>query len=151
MPQTDGVLYAALSPASAIAEAIQVYRNQSLTDADFEIGEGKIQSLARLKLSPAARLIDLTDARELARRSIRPADVVTHERSVSRRLALSLFEEGVEGFLWWSALEAAWTNVTLFQSRAARKLRLLKPIHPLTVQLPELKDAARFLKIRLLR
>jgi hypothetical protein len=149
IPQRSGVFYAALSATSAIAEAIQVYRNQTLTANDFELEGNRIQAMARLTLSSASRLVDLTDAKELAHRSIRPADVATHDRSVTQRLAIAVFNEGADGFLWWSALEASWTNVTLFQNRVTRKLRLAEPPTPLTAELPELRAAARLLRIRL--
>jgi hypothetical protein len=149
IPERDGVLYVALNAVSAVAEAIQAYRNQMVDNEDFEIEGHKIQALSSMESIRKLRLIDLTDPRELARRSIRPAQVATRDRSVTQQLALSLFEERVDGFLWWSTLEAAWTNATLFQGRVMKKLRLSHAVKPLSIDLPEVVAAARHLNIRL--
>jgi len=148
LPQQDGVFYVSTDPISAVAEAIQMYRNQTLNDIDFRIEDKRVQALAHFR-SARLRLVDLTDSNELARRQIRPATVATHDRLVTQRLALSIFEEGADGFLWWSTLEARWTNATLFQSRLRKKMHLAPPVLPLSIQLPELRFAAQFLKIRL--
>jgi len=149
IPTVDGVLYASLSPVAAVAEAIQVYRNQSLSDDDFIFDDGRQQALAHFSLSEKARLVDLTDSRELAKRNLRPAEIATFDRTVTHRVAQSLHEEKCDGFLWWSALEASWTHVVLFQSRIQKKLKWVKPIQILRTTTPDVMAAAQFLKIRL--
>jgi hypothetical protein len=149
IPQEDGVLYTSLSATSAVAEAIQFYRNEILDDRDFEIHEDMHQALFHIKAISRLHLADLTDPQELVRRAITPTQVATHDRSMTQRLALELYQEGLDGFLWWSTLEASWTNATLFQSRAIKKLRLVQKSKRLTTKLPELMEAARFLNIRL--
>ena len=62
---------------------------------------------------------------------------------------MQLFEEGVDGFLWWSSLEASWTNAEREprDPRPKEKLKLVEPLVPLTTHLPSVQQAASRLKI----
>jgi hypothetical protein len=149
IPSLDGVFYVTLNAASAIAENIQGFRNQSLTDTDFYIEEDKIQALAHIALAESAALVDLNDPAQLLKRHLKPSDIATGDRALTRRVCAQLHAEGVDGFLWWSSLEASWTNATLFQSRVKKKLKLMGPIQPLTTSLPSVREAAARLRIRM--
>jgi hypothetical protein len=92
---------------------------------------------------------DLDDPAELVQRDLRPSAVATHPRDATRRMALRIFEEGVQGFGWWSTLEASWANVTLFAERAAPSLRVEGDLEPLSVDHPAVWVAADALGIRL--
>ena len=69
-------------------------------------------------------------------------------RSVTQRIAASVFEEGAGGLLWWSTLEAEWANVTLFHERALPHVSIAAPPRTLTTGMPEVRQAAAFLGIR---
>ena len=70
-----------------------------------------------------------------------------HRSAVTQRLALKLYELGVDGFLWWSSLHSAWTNATLFQKRALKKLTIEGPITPLSIKMKEFAQAAKTLGV----
>ena len=75
--------------------------------------------------------------------------VATGRRPVTQRIAASIFDEGVAGFLWGSTLEASWTNVTLFYERAPPHLSIVSPPQRLSVRLPEVREAADRIGVRI--
>jgi hypothetical protein len=75
--------------------------------------------------------------------------VATRDRASTRAIALRIFEEGAQGFVWWSTLEASWPNATLFAERAAPHLRLAAEPELLSVQHPTLRAAAEAIGVRL--
>lgn len=87
-------------------------------------------------------LLDLDDPAILGTRGLRPSEVATRVRKHTQRMAMSLYEDGVLGFEWWSTIEASWINVTLFEERAARHLRLEGEPEPLTLDHPAVQNAA---------
>ncbi len=62
-------------------------------------------------------------------------------------MALGLFSEGADGFLWWSSLESSWTNVTLFGERALPLLEIAVPPDPIDVHHPAVQEAASTLGV----
>jgi hypothetical protein len=148
-PARYGAWYCARDAVAAVAESIQFFRGSVLTAADFQRPTGIDKALARLWLDDEALIVDLDDARELVARKVRPSNVATRRRPVTQRLALAMFEEGVAGFQWWSTLEAEWANVTLFHERVVRRVRLVAPPQSLTMALPEVREAAAYLGIRI--
>ena len=149
IPERDGALYGSVNPVSAVAEAIQMFRNQILEEGDFERENGLVQALAHFRLAPGLHLVDLNDPVVLKEMQVRPSEIATLERPRTQAICRRLHEKGVAGFTWWSTLEASWVNATLFQSRIRRKLKLAGKIIPLTIELKEVREAARWLKIRL--
>ena len=82
-------------------------------------------------------------------KGLRPAGVATRERPVTQRLAAGLFQRhrNAAALLWWSTLEASWSNATVFD-RATASLSVsgtqeLTPDHPLV------HEAAAFLALRM--
>lgn len=148
-PDSYGALYAARLPQSAIAEHIQRFRGQTLTDGDLERADGRRYALAAIEDGALEGLVDLDDPHELATRDLRPSAVATRRRATTRPIALSLFRQGFVGFQWWSTLEASWANVTLFAERAAPRLTLEAAPVPLSVELPELREAAELIGVSL--
>lgn len=148
-PARYGAWYCARDAVAAVAESIQYFRGSVLATTDFQQPSGGTKALARLWLDDETAIVDLDDARELVARKVRPSHVATRRRPVTQRLALALFEEGIAGFRWWSTLEAEWTNVTLFHERVVRRVRLVAPPQSLTVALPEVREAAEHLGIRI--
>ena len=92
-------------------------------------------------------MIDLDDPEQLVRRALRPSLVATRRRSDTQPIALSVFQEGASGLGWWSTLEAAWPNVTLFAERAVPSLRPVGPSELLTVDHPSVRTAAELLGV----
>jgi hypothetical protein len=132
---------------SAIAESMQYFRGHALEDADFLRLGGTAKALVGLRLDPVPELVDLDDPSQLAARRLRPSRVATMRRSVTQRIAASIFEEGASGLLWWSTLEAEWTNTTLFHERALRQVSIVQPPRKLTTRMAEVQEAAGHLGI----
>jgi hypothetical protein len=149
IPDEDGVLYGSLNPLSAISEAIQIFRNQTLSEKDFLRNNGTTQALARYRLAPGIKLIDLNDPGVLKGLYLKPSEIATLERPRTQTLSRRLHGKKAAGFLWWSTLEASCINVTLFQSRVRPWMTLMEKIRPLSLTMKEVQDAARWMKIRL--
>jgi RES domain len=140
-PETYGALYLSKAPESPIAEALRDYVARGVPPYPL-LREGSPIALAAIDETPVEALLDLDDPRNLADRDLRPSRVATRDRERTQPLALSLYEEGVDGFEWWSTIEASWINVTLFAERAVDKLALLGEPEPLTVEHPAVRAAA---------
>jgi hypothetical protein len=132
---------------SAVAEAIQFLRGHTLEEADFVRPDGARKALVRLLVDDRLRLIDLDDPRELVARTLRPSRVATGRRAETQSIAVSVFDEGAAGLLWWSTLEAGWSNVTLFYERVTPHVRVGEGPMPLTKQLVLVREAAERLGV----
>ena len=150
-PYEYGALYASRSPESAVAEYLQFFRGQTVADGDLRFADGRTLSLAEIQDTELPDLPDLDDPDELARRKLRPSQVATGDRDVTQALALRLFGEGLSGFSWWSTIEAAWINVTLFAERALELLGEAAEPKPLSTSHPAVQAAAERLGIMLER
>jgi RES domain len=148
-PERYGALYASRSPESAVAERLQQFRGQELTDRDLVRTDGARVALAAIDDAGLSPLLDLDDPSTLAPRGLRPSAVATHERPRTQRMALAIHDEGVVGFSWWSVLEASWTNVTLFAERAVPALEPAGEPEPLTTEHPAVIAAAEALAVAL--
>jgi hypothetical protein len=147
-PQRYGALYASRTAESAVAERIQPFLGQVLTDADLVRADGRRYALAALDDSTLTNVIDLDDPAELVGRSLRPSSVATHDRALTQPIALRLYDEGTPGFGWWSTLEASWSNVTLFAERVAGALTVDGAPQPLSTRHTALRAAAEALGIQ---
>lgn len=148
-PDRFGTWYCARDPVSAVAESIAFARGQRLEDDDFVTASGAVRSLVSLWLDDEVTLVDLDDPQALATRRLRPSEVATRRRTVTQRIATSLFDEGATGFLWWSRLEAEWINATLFHERARPHVSVVARPRRLSVRLPEVREAAARLGVDL--
>jgi RES domain-containing protein len=149
-PDLYTALYLSRDPASAIAEAIQAFRGRTLTDVDFERSEGRRLALAALDDSDVPPLVDLDDPAVLLAHGWRPSQVATRRRATTQAIGRRLYEGGAAGCSWWSALEAEWTNVTLFGRRGG-PMRLAAPTEPLSLVHPGVVAAADRLGVTLAR
>lgn len=149
-PDRYTALYLSRDPEGAIAEAIQGFRGRTLTDADLERVDGRRLALAALDDAGLPELVDLDDPAVLVAHGWRPSQVATRQRATTQAIAARLFDDGAVGCSWWSALEASWTNVTLFGGRAG-PLGLAGPVEPLTVRHPGVVAAADRLGVALRR
>jgi hypothetical protein len=140
-PDEFGVLYTSRSAVSPIAERLANLVGRTVTDRDL-VREGARLSLASIQDRSVEGLIDLDDPRNLLTRELRPSRVATHNREGTQPIALAIYEEGAEGFEWWSTIEAAWINVTLFEDRVVDRLTLAGEPEPLTLDHPAVREAA---------
>jgi RES domain len=146
-PTLYGAWYCSRDAVSAVAESIQFLRGSLLTDDDFARNGDVVKALVELELDHAVALVDLDDASQLVKRRLRPSQVATLRRAATQRMAAAIYEEGAAGLLWWSTLEAEWTNVTLFHERVLGKVRAVGPPRKLSTQMPEVQNAAAHLGI----
>lgn len=148
-PGKYGAWYCSRSAVSAVAESIQFLRGHALKDTDFLRAGGARKALVGLRLEDALSLVDLDDPSQLAARQVRPSQVATMRRTVTQRIAGSIFDEGAGGLLWWSTLEAEWTNVTLFYDRALPYVSMMALPRRLAIRLGEVQQAAELLGIQI--
>jgi hypothetical protein len=146
-PEVYGCLYLADRARSSIVEQLAAFRGQRLTSS-LLTRRGLPLALARLELTDDAALLDLDDPRVLDRVGLRPSIVATKDRAITQPQALRLFRKHprIVGLRWWSAWEAQWANVTLFD-RAAPLLRLVD-VDALSLRHPALLDAAAWFGLR---
>jgi hypothetical protein len=148
-PARFGAYYAARTPEAAVAEAIQVFRGRDLDDDDLEYADGSRLALAALDDSALDELFDLDDPAVLVHEAWRPSSVAGRDRTTTQGMAERAFEAGAIGLSWWSTLDAAWTNVTLFAERAlaAGMVTLAGAPERLTARHPVVTAAAAHLVI----
>jgi hypothetical protein len=131
-PDVYPALYGSRRPEAAVAEALRRFRGRRSQARSLERADGGRLALATIDDRGLGPLVDLDDPGELAARSLRPSTVATRDREITQPIARRLYEEGTDGFEWWSTVEASWINVTLFADRAGPKLALLDDPHVLT-------------------
>jgi hypothetical protein len=139
-----------------VAEAIQAFRGRDLANDDLELVDGSVLSLAAFddsaldgaELSP---IWDLDDPAVLVGEGWRPSGVASRDRAITQAMAVRLFDAGGLGLSWWSTLDSAWTNVTLFAERTidAGAVVLADEAESLSVGHPALVAAAEHLAIPL--
>lgn len=149
-PDIFGVLYLSRLPVAPVAEHLRALRLRTITDRHL-LREGSTLSLAQIDDRELEDLLDLDDPRNLVERQLRPSGVATRERGVTQPLALSIYQEGTQGFEWWSAIEASWINVTLFADRVVDRLTIEGEPEPLTLDHPVVREAADAVGVLLAR
>lgn len=147
-PERYGCLYLCEQAAAAVAEALAPFRGSGELHADMLQRAGRPLVLAALALGDDAQLVDLDEPRVLVREKLRPSVVATRRRRVTQEYAERLYDAHPDaaGLRWWSTLDAAWINVTLFD-RAAAALSVeqaveLDPSHPAVGEAAELLGLA---------
>jgi hypothetical protein len=150
-PGRYGALYAARTPVAAVAETIQAFRGRELAEDDLARSDGSVLALAELDddALELTALRDLDDPAVLVAEAWRPSWVAVRDRAVTQAMAVRVFEAGASGLSWWSTLDAAWTNVTLFAERTldARLVRVVVPPERLSLTHPAVVAAAEHLAI----
>lgn len=147
-PGRYGCLYVSEEPLAAVVEELARLAGTRLGATDL-VREGLPLSLAALRLSDAAWLVDLDEPLSLAEDGLRPSRVATGDREVTQADAAALHERhpGAAGLRWWSLHESAWAHVTLFD-RAAEELEV-EDVRPLELDDKVVGEAARFLGLGL--
>ena len=143
-PEHFGCLYVSEHAVSPVVEQLAPFRGTSLMPAMLR-QRGLPLALAELHLPDDARLIDLDDPAVLGREGLRPSIVATRRRSMTQPQARVLYERHPDaaGLRWWSAFEALWMNVTIFDRTAAALS--LQSVRRLTMKDPVVTEAAEFL------
>lgn len=143
-PDIYGCLYLSEHPISCVVEQFARFRGQRLT-APLLKRRGLPLALATLELTVSAALIDLDDPAVLKRQRLRPSQVATRQRAITRAQARTLHDQRppVDGLRWWSIHESTWGNVTLFD-RAGTHLRV-HDVEVLTLQTAAVLEAVQFL------
>jgi hypothetical protein len=147
-PDRYGALYVSRVPESVVGELLRFLRRHEVTDADLR-SEDRPYALAAIDDSGLEGLVDLDDPAALGARGLRPSGVATRNRRRTRRMALDLYEEGVPGFEWWSAIEGSWINLTLFAERVAGSLNVAGEPEKLTTSHPAVRAAAEVVGVLL--
>lgn len=147
IPFLDGVLYCALSDMCAVVEAIQMFRGSVLAPGDFRRPGGRFrQALTGLVIEDLT-LPDLSNPTTLSAHGWTTAQVTSMDRPMTQGMAATLYQEGVPGFLWPSAIESECRNATLFASRVRGSIKVAgKPVD-LDTNLPVVQHAAGLLRI----
>ena len=145
---TSPVLYLAESPEHAVAELLRSFTGRRLSAAQL-IGAGHPLALVEVELDPAVspRLADLTDPAILLRFGIHPDTLASRSRAATQEISKALFEQGLTGFRWWSALHGDWHALLLFQSRIAPAEMHYGVPEPLTLSQPAVLAAAEELRL----
>ena len=148
-PGRYGAFYAARSPVAAVAETIQAFRGRDLSAEDLERSDGTRLMLVAYDDSGLETLLDLDEPAVLVEEGWRPSGVASRDRAVTQGMAVHAFEAGALGLSWWSSLDSAWTNVTLFAERAVvdGSVTVQGSPEPLTIKHAEVVAAADQLAI----
>lgn len=130
-PEHYLVLYLADHPAGAVAEA---FGDLAVWGASMLRGSpslpGSARALAQCELDDAAALCDLDDPAELVARTLRPSQVVSHDRYRTQAWALGIWlERRHDGVRWWSARDPRWGSVGMWSTN---RLRIVDVV-PLTI------------------
>ena len=113
------VLYLSSAPAGAAAEAfgnLKLWTPRMFPRPDLP---GSSRSLATYEIGDELPVLDLDDADALRSLGLRPSQVVTRERQVTQRWALTIYEQGKwSGVRWWSYYDPRWYSYAIWDLRA---------------------------------
>jgi hypothetical protein len=146
-PDLYGCLYLADRPLSCLVEQLARFRGQRLTAALLR-RRGLPLALAEVELDDSAEVIDLDEPAVLQRERLRPSRVATRRRDLTQPQARALHAKHPRavGLRWWSAWEALWVNVTVFD-RAGPRLAL-RAVDALSLTHPAVAETADFFAMR---
>lgn len=119
-PGLYGCIYVSETAVSAVAEALAPFRSTGELVPEMLARGDRPLALAALSLDPEEALLDLDDGGVLANEGLLPSMVATRDRALTQGWARELHARHprAAGLRWWSTLEAAWINVTLFDRAA---------------------------------
>jgi hypothetical protein len=147
-PDDYGALYLSRVPSASVAELLIVLRTQPIRPQHLT-AEGFPYAIASIDDTALDDLLDLDDPGNLVARNLRPSRIATRDRETTQPLARTLYQEGVDGFEWWSTIESSWINVTLFAERAVDRLSVTGPPEALTLDSPWVREAAEAVGVAL--
>lgn len=142
----EGIFYCALERISAVAERLQSFRCHKLDNEDFKRRGGMVVALVKYELD-SNNIIDLRAPGQLKKINALPSQIATHDRKITQSLAKAIYAKGWDGLLWWSAIEAKWSNASLFSSRIKDKIKVAGEIEILSIEHQTVKEAAKMINI----
>ncbi len=150
-PARYGAFYAARSAEAAVAESIAAFRGRDIDEDDLELADGSRLALATYDDTAVGPLTDLDEPAVLLAEGWRPSGVASRDRRTTQAMAARVFAAGASGISWWSTIDSAWTNVTLFAERTIElgALTIVGEPEPLSLRHPALVAAADHLVIGL--
>jgi hypothetical protein len=142
-PEHYLALYCSDGPAGACAEAFDY---KPAWDAAMLRGApslpGSVKALATYTLDDVTPVCDLDDAGRLVALGLRPSQVVTRDRTVTRAWALRLFAEAIWcGVRWWSYYDPRWGSHGIW----GIDLLSVNVVEPLTLRHPALLESSEVL------
>jgi hypothetical protein len=150
-PARYGAFYTARSPEAAVAESIAAFRGRDIDEDDLELADGSRLALATYDDTAVGPLTDLDDPAVLLAEGWRPSGVASRDRRTTQAMAARVFATGAPGISWWSTIDSAWTNATLFAERTIElgALTIAGEPEQLSLRHPALVAAADHLVIGL--
>jgi len=141
--------YLSRSAAGAVGETFGNLGRWSSSMFDTPYLPSARRALAVFEVPDDLPILDLDDPAELARRSVRPSQIVKRNTGFTQPLALGVFREQNPdgsrrwaGLSWWSFHRPIWTNVMLWETdREHPPLSLLR-IEQLDLAHPAIVDAS---------
>lgn len=143
-PTRYRVLYLSDSPAGAVAEAfgtLKLWTAQMFVRPDLP---GSMRAVAAYEVADDVTIFDLDDAASLGSLGLRPSQVVTRERPVTQKWALTIYEQGKwAGVRWWSYYDPTWYSYAVWDLPALT----LDPgaVQPLSIDASPVVEAAEVL------
>ena len=101
---------------------------------------GSTRALATYTLDPAVTVCDLDDAVRLVELGLRPSQVVTRDRTITRAWALRIYGEGRWGGVrWWSYHDPRWGShgIWAIGALAVERVEALTLDHPAVLEAAE--------------
>ncbi len=127
----DGILYCSYDKCSVIAEILAPFSNRSIGSDVVKRLFDNINSttaIAHFNIARDVNIANLTRASSLTKLKLNPADIATMNRTTTQAISRRIFDLKTmyTGFSWWSSIESQWTNVSLFQSRLNKSIKISK-------------------------
>ncbi len=148
--EATSVLYLGQYPEHATAEHLRQFRGRPLKPGHLR-QHGFPLSLVQVTLPAAiaASLADLGDPRILLHYGIRPDTLALPEsaRTLTEAVSQQLYDHGLPGFSWWSAIHGGWHSNVLFVDRVPLDRLDFGEPEPLHMAHPAVIAAARELRM----
>lgn len=113
------VLYLSSAPAGAVSEAfgsLALWTPGMFLRPDLP---GSRRSLATYEIADERPVFDLDDPSALTSLALRPSQVVTRDRQVTQRWALTVYAQGRwSGVRWWSYYDPQWYSYAVWDIAA---------------------------------
>lgn len=142
------VLYLAETRAHAVAERLRGFTGRPLRPAMLRQDRRRLALVKVVVPDPLVlRLADLTDPLVLAEYRIPPDALASDRRARTQGLSRAIYERGVPGFRWWSAIHGDWHTVVLFLDRVPLTELEIGTPRALTPGHAAVREAARVLRM----
>lgn len=155
-PDRYDTWYFGVTSETAVGESFADLAAWRASMFNFPALPGARRALGAFEVPDDARILDLDDANALRDRALRPTQVVSRNRPVTQRWALSIFEETTsdgsrkwDGVRWWSYHRPHWTVIALWTPLGEQPIHSCSRVERLTLTHPAVVDAARSLGMQI--